>query len=161
MKRALALTILALFALPALAEAKPSICTKKGLVEVLAANDESALEGPNQLLCGDVTGDGEKDAVFTLLSGGTAGTTRFGVVYDGGDELLIRDGYKVTVDIVGKTRFDVQSPFYASDDANCCPSAYFFVKYEFDTFNEQFELSRRSERYKKPKQRFFEGIKRG
>ena len=30
--------------------------------------------------CGDVTGDGVSDAVYTLTSGGTAGDTRFGVL---------------------------------------------------------------------------------
>src|SRR5215216_4631528 len=52
--------------------------------------------------CGDVTGDGASDAVYTLASGGTAGDTRFGVLAgnpDGtlGKRIYFRSGYKIGI----------------------------------------------------------------
>ena len=71
-----AIAVVALLA-PA-ADAKPGICTKKGIVDALT----------------------------------TAG--------------------KLTIDRVSNQRFDVQQPYYASDDANCCPSAFDVFPYRFN-----------------------------
>ena len=38
--------------------------------------------------CGDVTGDGVTDAVYTLTSGGTAGDTQFGVLQGNANSTL-------------------------------------------------------------------------
>jgi hypothetical protein len=143
---------LAALALPATADARPAICTKKGLVEVLAAKGKDPMAGVAQIRCGDVTGDGRKDSVFTLLSGGTAGPTRFGVIRGGGDLVLFKQGYKVTVDRVSSTRFDAQQPIYKSGDPNCCPSAFRFTPYRWT--GSAFKAGE-SKRYRKPKQRFF------
>ncbi len=122
-------------------------------MEVLAANEENAGAGINQIECADVTGDGVREAVFTVLSGGTAGPTQFGVITSKGGLLLLEDGYKVAVDVVNERRFDVQQPIYKKSDANCCPSAFRFTKYVWD--GERFK-PRKGSRYTKPKRRFYE-----
>lgn len=137
---------------PAAADAKkPAICTDAGVAEVLAANDEQLNAGVGQIECGDVTSDGRRDAVFTILSGGTAGPTQFGVIAGRAELLLIDDGYRVTVDVVNARRFDVQQPVYKEDDANCCPSAFRFTSYRFR--DGEFKAGK-SKRYKKFKRRF-------
>ena len=67
--------------------------------------------------CGDVTGDGASDAVYTLASGGTAGDTRFGVLAgnaDGtlGKRIFFKSGYKVGIARHSSRSFDVLQPFY-------------------------------------------------
>src|SRR6185436_10286160 len=83
--------------------------------------------------CGDVTGDGATDVVFTLASGGTAGDTHFGVIEGGadgaGEVALFKEGYKVGVARHNSRSFDVLQPYYGSNDANCCPSSYRQTRY--------------------------------
>jgi hypothetical protein len=152
----LAAAVVAAAVLPATADAKPTICTPEGVTEVLTAEGESSLAGVAQIRCGDVNADGDADAVFTLLSGGTAGTTKFGVIAGGGSPslLLFKDGYKVSVDRVNHIRFDVQQPIYKASDPNCCPSSVTFFRYQWN--GSKFKRSR-GDTYKKPKQRFFKG----
>lgn len=128
------LPLLLLLALPATAQAKPAYCSAKAIQEIRVASGKPKLAGINSVVCGDVTDDGVKDAIYTVLSGGTAGPIRFGVIR-GGSEVTIsfeRTGYKVTVDRVNDHRFDVQQPFYAADDPNCCPTAFDVIPFRWD-----------------------------
>jgi hypothetical protein len=103
--------------------------------------------------CIDITGDGKRDALFTVLSGGTAGTTHFGVIAGPGGVLVhYEDGYKVGVDAVSDTRFDVQQPIYKKDDANCCPSSFAVTPYRWT--GTKFKAGK-STSHKKPSKRFF------
>ncbi len=125
---------LLLLVFPASAGAKPPYCTKTAVQEIRVASGKPKLAGVNTVLCGDVTNDGVKDAIYTVLSGGTAGPVRFGVIR-GGSKVAItfeRSGYKVTIDRVNDHRFDVQQPYYASDDPNCCPSAFDVFPYRWN-----------------------------
>jgi len=151
MRPVLLLAAVAAMWAPATAAAKPTICTEKGIAGVLAAADEDAGAGVGQIECGDATGDGSKDAVFTLLSGGTAGPIRVGVVASDAELVFLDDGYKITADLVNDKRFDVQQPVYKSDDANCCPSSYRFTPYRWT--GSDFEAGR-SKGYTKFKRRF-------
>ncbi len=125
---------LLLLAFPATADAKPAYCTKTAVQEIRVASGKPKLAGVNTVLCADVTNDGVRDAIYTVLSGGTAGPVRFGVIR-GGSEVSItmeRTGYKVTIDRVNDHRFDVQQPFYAADDPNCCPSAFDVIPFRWN-----------------------------
>ena len=130
MKRAL-LAVAALLLLPGSAAAKPDVCTKRSIKATLLAAGEDPMAGIGKVDCGDVTADGRKDAVFTVLSGGTAGAVRFGVIRRGIGLVLYEDGYKVGVDRVGRRRFDVQQPIYRKADPNCCPSAFRVTPYRY------------------------------
>ncbi len=138
--------------------AKPEVCKKSSVRRSLDNVGKSADAGFNQILCADVTGDGNKDAIFTVLSGGSAGPTHFGVVLgapDGSSEgiQLYRRGYKVSVDAVNDTRFDAQQPIYRKNDKNCCPSGYSFTPYRWT--GSRFKAGK-TRTYKKAKQRFFD-----
>ena len=143
----------------ATAEAKPTTCKTTTIENALKDAGESTGAGIAQVRCGDVTSDGTKDAVFTVNSGGTAGPTQFGVLRGASETagdlelVLLKDGYKVTVDRVSKRRFDVQQPIYKSNDANCCPSAYRITPFLWN--GERFKAGK-SDRNKKPRQRFFD-----
>jgi hypothetical protein len=136
MKRALPLIALALL-MPSTAEAKAKACRAKVIKEALVAAGEDVSAGFGDIRCGDVTRDGAKDGIFTVLSGGTAGATHFGVFTGrsdtAGDSTIAYydSGYKVGVDRVNSRRFDVQQPFYRRDDPNCCPSAFDVTPYRW------------------------------
>lgn len=125
---------MALLLAAAPAQAKPAWCKRKAINEIRVASGKPALAGLNTVICRDVTDDGTRDAIYTVLSGGTAGPTRFGVIRGGDRVRIVREweGYKVTIDRVGRRRFDVQQPFYDSDDANCCPSAFDVFPYRWN-----------------------------
>lgn len=125
------LVLLAVLAPPA--QAKPAYCKKRAVQEVRVASGKPRGAGINTVLCGDVTHDGVKDAIYTVLSGGTAGPTRVGVIRGGSEVAVLREwtGYKLTIDLVNARRFDVQQPYYDSDDPNCCPSAFDVVPYRW------------------------------
>ena len=102
---AAALAALALL-LPATASAKPAVCQRSAiqaeLVDEGRLTTEDIANGQRVSLvrCGDVTDDGNEDALFAVASGGTAGNTRFGVIEgldDGapGALVLYKRGYKV------------------------------------------------------------------
>ncbi|MEA2126175.1 MAG: hypothetical protein QOI80_2957, partial [Solirubrobacteraceae bacterium] len=125
MRRLLPLAIVPLLLiLPATAMAKPKVCRKATIRAALQAQNEDVSAGFGDIRCGDVTHDGHKDAVFTTLSGGTAGATHFGVLTGAsatsGDSALVYydSGYKLGIDRVNSRRFDVQQPFYKETDAN-------------------------------------------
>jgi hypothetical protein len=107
--------------------------------------------------CGDVTGDGASDAVYTLASGGTAGDTRFGVLSgnaDGtlGKRIFSKSGYKIGIARHNSTSFDVLQPFYKSTDANCCPSSFRQTRY---TWNGSTFKAGKAKKLKKPPARFY------
>jgi hypothetical protein len=90
----------------------------------------------NLVRCGDMTGDGVSDALFTLTSGGTAGDTRFGVLKGNADgslgaRILFKQGYKVGIARHSSRSFDVLQPYYAADDPNCCPSSFRQTRYTY------------------------------
>jgi hypothetical protein len=130
--RSLLVAILALAAFTPAAHAKPQIC-RTGAVDQLLIADGKLTEtdlkdhaGVDLVRCGDVTGDGVTDALFSVASGGTAGDTRFGV-YRGGDSpklVLWEQGYKVALARAGSRAFDVLQPHYKGDEPNCCPSSF-------------------------------------
>jgi len=118
--------------LPSAASAKPQVCFKSAVRQLLIADgklDQQALkwhEDVDLVRCGDVTADGVADAVFTVSSGGTAGDTRFGV-YRGGTSpqlVLYKGAYKVGIARHDRRSFDVIQPHYGRNDPNCCPSSF-------------------------------------
>lgn len=139
MRASLTLAILALAVLSPAAEARPPLCApeviESNLVGAghLTQEDIDADAGVNLVRCGDVTGDGATDALFTVASGGTAGDTHFGVIEGGadgaGEVVLYKQGYKVGLARRNAKAFDVMQPHYASADANCCPSSYRQTRY--------------------------------
>lgn len=159
MRRSLPLALVLLAApLAATAHAGPRVCDERTIVRAMKDAGKSLDGGIGQIRCGDVTSDGARDAVFAVLSGGTAGPTHFGVVQgasetagDGG-LILYRYGYKLSIDRVSDHRFDVQQPFYDKNDANCCPSAYRHRPYRWN--GQRFKAGK-VRRTKKPQQRFF------
>jgi len=134
MRASLTLAIVTLAALAPAAEARPPLCTpeviESNLIGAghLTQEDIDADAGVNLVRCGDVTGDGATDALFTVASGGTAGDTHFGVLEGGadgaGEVVLYKQGYKVGLARHNAKSFDVLQPHYASADANCCPSSF-------------------------------------
>jgi hypothetical protein len=123
--------VAALVAAPT-AGAKPAICKRSVVRDALLAagklTPDSARFGEkvDLIRCGDVTGDGVPDAVFTIFSGGTAGDTHFGVLEGPGQELLLfKPGYKVGVALRDDGRsFETLQPHYRATDPNCCPSSF-------------------------------------
>jgi hypothetical protein len=133
-------TVSALVALALLAPAagaKPRICGAKniqGLLINLGKLKPSDVKNEMRVdlvRCGDVTGDGRADAVFTISSGGTAGDIRFGVVKAGSEDglVLYKPGYKVGIARVNRRAFEILQPHYGKNDANCCPSSFRMTRY--------------------------------
>ena len=129
-----------LAALPQTAAAKPSVCVssviQQALVDAgkLTAEDIANGQVVDLVRCGDVTGDGRADALFTIASGGTAGDTRFGVLGGraGGTPgafVLYKHGYKVGIDRRTSRAFEVLQPHYGPNDPNCCPSSFRLRRY--------------------------------
>ncbi len=117
------------------AHAGPQVCAPDAIGQALIAAGkltQDAIdggEGVDLVRCGDVTGDGAADAVFTIASGGTAGDIRFGVLQgkaDGsaGAPVLYRQGYKVGIARRDSRSFEVLQPHYGANDPNCCPSSF-------------------------------------
>ena len=137
---ALILAIAVLALLPSAAAAKPQVCdpevVQQALIDAgkLSAEDVGFGMVVDLVRCGDVTADGDTDALFTVASGGTAGDVRFGVLRGGADGspgalALYREGYKVGVARRNRRSFDVLQPHYAKNDANCCPSSFRLRRY--------------------------------
>jgi hypothetical protein len=111
----------------------------------------------NLVRCGDMTGDGASDALFTLTSGGTAGDTRFGVLKGNADgtlgaRILFKQGYKVGIARHSSRSFDVMQPYYAADDPNCCPSSFRQTRY---TWNGSRFKAGKAKKLKKAPARFY------
>jgi hypothetical protein len=113
------------------ASAKPQVCVPAAIQQSLVAAGKLTASATKHgmvvdlVRCGDVTGDGVTDAVFTVASGGTAGDIRFGVIHGtDGAILLYRSGYKVGIARHDKRSFDILQPHYGRNDPNCCPSSF-------------------------------------
>jgi hypothetical protein len=146
------------------AAAPPSLCTpatiQQHLLDTGKLTRQSIEFGEvvDLVRCGDVTADGQKDAVFTVASGGTAGDTRFGVLE--GDAagqpaklVLWRDGYKVGIARHNRRSFDVIQPHYRRDDPNCCPSSFRVRRYTWK--GSRFKAAHHTRKLKKPPRRFY------
>jgi len=132
---------LAAFALLApAASAKPALCTQDAIQQALidaGKLTQDAIDGGEAvdlIRCGDVTADGDADALFTVASGGTAGDTRFGVIQGRGDGsarrlVLWRSGYKLGISRRTKRAFEIIQPHYKAGEPNCCPSSFRIRRY--------------------------------
>ena len=117
------------------AAAKPPVCSvdviQQALIDAGKLTQEAIDMGEvvGRVRCGDMTDDGDRDALFAIASGGTAGDTRFGVLRgraDGTPRRLVlwRKGYKVGVARRDKRSFEILQPYYRAADPNCCPSSF-------------------------------------
>ena len=84
--------------------------------------------------CGDVTDDGNADALFAVASGGAPGTCGSGSSRDSQDGssgalVLYKRGYKVGISRRDRRSFEVLQPHYRADDPNCCPSSFRLTRY--------------------------------
>ena len=127
--------VVAPLALPGGAAAKPPMCERGAVQQLLVADGKLTPEGielgadVDLIRCGDVTRDGDTDVVFTIASGGTAGATQFGVYRgsaDGGapELVLFRQGYKIGIARRNRRSFEVIQPHYKAGEPNCCPSSF-------------------------------------
>ena len=126
--------------LPAAASAKPAVCQRATIHAELVKEDRlsperiSNGEKVSLVRCGDVTDDGNTDALFAVASGGTAGNTRFGVIEgrnngSPGGLVLHKRGYRVGVARRDERSFEVLQPHYRAEDPNCCPSSFRLTRY--------------------------------
>ena len=160
------LTIAALLAaltfLPS-AHASAATCDAETVQNFMLASDlltQEDIDGGvvvSLVRCGDVTGDGASDVVYTLASGGTAGDTRFGVIKGNADgtlsgRILNKQGYKVGIARHNSKSFDVMQPYYKSTDANCCPSSFRQTRY---TWNGTRFKAGKAKKLKKAPARFY------
>jgi hypothetical protein len=113
------------------ADAKAHVCSRAVIEHALIAagkltvTDVKMDMAVDLVRCGDVTGDGVTDAVFTISSGGTAGDIRFGVVKGPSAKVLLyKQGYKVGIARHDSRSFDILQPHYGPNDPNCCPSSF-------------------------------------
>ena len=91
--------------------------------------------GVTSVRCRDLTRDGERDALFAIASGGTAGNTNFGILLGRaggapGRLALYRNGYKVTIAATAGQP-EVLQPIYRREDPNCCPSSFEIRRYRW------------------------------
>ena len=163
MIRATLLALTALALLPSPAAAKPQVCDadviQQALIDAgkLTAEDVGFGMVVALVRCGDVTDDGDADALFTVASGGTAGDTHFGVLRGDADGspgalALYRDGYKIGIARRNRRSFAVLQPHYAKDDANCCPSSFRLRRYTWT--GSRFKAGKAHKR-KTPPRRFY------
>jgi hypothetical protein len=122
------------------ATAKPPVCSvaviQHALIDAGKLTQKAIDMGEvvDLVRCGDMTNDGNRDALFTVASGGTAGDTRFGVLRgraDGTPRRLVlwRKGYKIGVARRSKRSFEVIQPHYKAGEPNCCPSSFRLRRY--------------------------------
>ena len=122
--------------------ARPPACSVDVVQQALLTSGKLTQEdidnqaGVSLVRCGDMTGDGVSDALFTIASGGTAGDTHFGVLKGNADgtlgaRILYKQAYKVGIARHSSRSFDVLQPFYAAHDPNCCPSSFRQTRYTF------------------------------
>lgn len=154
--RSLLISVAALLVLPAAASAKPPLCTPDVIAATLVGAGHETDGVVNLIRCGDVTGDGATDVLFTVASGGTAGDTHFGVIEGGadgaGEVVLYRSAYKAGIARHNSRSFDVMQPYYRSDDANCCPSSFRQTRYTWT--GERFKKGK-AKSLKKSSSRFY------
>ena len=128
--RLVPLILAAVLVAAAPAQATPAACKRATVKAAIKHNGGLVDAGFGQFICRDVTADGRKDALFTVLSGGTAGATHFGV-FSRAHLVLYEEGYKVQVHRDSASRFTLEQPFYGKNDPNCCPSAFDYTPYKW------------------------------
>jgi hypothetical protein len=144
--------------------ARPPACSVDTVQQALLSSGKLTQEdidnsaGVSLVRCGDITGDGVSDALFTIASGGTAGDTHFGVLKGNADStlgarILYKQGYKVGIARHSSRSFDVLQPFYAAHDPNCCPSSFRQTRY---TFSGGHFKAGKAKKLKKAPTRFYE-----
>ncbi|MCW1970036.1 MAG: hypothetical protein KIH69_018140 [Anaerolineae bacterium] len=104
---------------------------KRGPYVTIKGSDVSGFALLKDMSFGDISGDGQEEAVIVLESGGTGGA--FGVVLFGvveGKPKMIEKvlGYKMFAKIE-KGELIIPQPVYAGWEANCCPSGQSTTKY--------------------------------
>jgi hypothetical protein len=135
-----AAVVVTLLLVPATAGAQPPLCAadavQQALIDAGKLTQEAIGFGEvvDMVRCGDVTNDGDADALFTVASGGTAGDTRFGVFQGRADGsarrlLLFRQGYNVGISRRTKRAFEVIQPHFKLNEPNCCPSSFRIRRY--------------------------------
>jgi hypothetical protein len=111
--------------------ASPSV--SKSVKETISSAEFGA--GLDRILYGDVTGDGKKDIVATVFSGGTAGDIAFYVLTGEGSGVhtikASNQEYKIGVAIVDG-KLQVTRPIYAATDPNCCPQHLSITTYRYN-----------------------------
>jgi hypothetical protein len=131
MRRMLLLLPLALLALPAAAghAAGTGACDKAKVGQL--ANAHGGVYDPHlgfgKFICHDFTGDGIRDAAFTINSGGSSDTLGWGIVRglpNAGLKLAkfensLSNGLKRS-----KNDLLVSSPIFGPNDPHCCPSGF-------------------------------------
>lgn len=137
----------------------PAVCSpttiETGLVDrgKLTTQDVDLGREVTTVRCRDMTGDGQRDALFAVASGGTAGNTNFGVLIGRtggapGRLALYREGYKVGIAVTAGQP-EVLQPIYRRDDPNCCPSSFEIRRYRWA--GERFTLRARHKTKTAPK----------
>ncbi len=106
-------------------------CTKKAVSDVLRAEvptfaeTEMTFGGLGDRRCADFTGDGTRDVLYTIFSGGTGGAFVWGLIAaDGAEPKVVTTGgggSKLAIDRLG-SRPQILNPIYRRGDGNCCPS---------------------------------------
>jgi hypothetical protein len=124
------LGLLALAVLAPTASAATLPCSRDAVGEVLRQASGRFAEvvdnggGVGQLVCADLTGDGTRDALYTLDSGGTGRAFDWGLVVADGDAPRSATagggGSKLAIDVLNG-RAEVANPIYRANDPNCCP----------------------------------------
>lgn len=121
---------------PATSASSPA-CAKATLIELATAKDPEyvpfAIENFGALVrtCRDLNGDGRKDALFTVQSGGTGGAFVGGIVSDDGTGPKLRAwvaGHSRTSFGFRKGRPAFAWPAYRKGDANCCATGGWRVR---------------------------------
>lgn len=99
-----------------------------------------AVTAPDDVMYGDLDGDGMDEAVIRIESGGTAGTIGFLLFRDGRTMprlMTAQSGYKLFPRIE-QGRLLVTQPYYFGFEGNCCPSATVTEMYGLDDDHLQF-----------------------
>ncbi len=108
-----------------LACSKPAVSTVLRAQVPTFAETEMNSGGLGDMRCADFTGDGTRDVLYTILSGGTGGAFVWGMIAaDGAAPKVVTTGgggSKLAIDRLG-ARPQVLDPIYRRGDGNCCPT---------------------------------------
>lgn len=83
------------------------------------------------IIYGDISGDGREEAIIPVVSGGTAGTVGYLIYFAGDREPVFataRTGYKLGAR-TNNGNLVVLEPIYSGWEANCCPSGISETRY--------------------------------
>jgi hypothetical protein len=126
---------------PATANAAPRVCSKSVIEQkLLEETDVTQTQldegGIDDVICGDLTGDGGAEALFTVGSGGSQGNAAVGVIQGFSDNsvgmVMFYDEHPgVAIARRNSTTFEIGFPRFSRNDADCCPSAYRIWRYQY------------------------------